>query len=331
MPWRGPLGGDPLAKLPGPGNPWLVGELGTAPGSCAVTGAPADLARAVPDFTGLDLGELTIDWNKVANGTAMAACGLSIFAAAMAGGLAVSAALPFTATGSAKASLVAIAGAVLAGGALVFTSTGTTTVLAGIDPKITDYKKHVAALPTRKLSLPADLDGSILRYMAAIAEVERLSTAESDIIDHARAAAKAGDKSWTELHLRDLYHVENAKQHFVRKAAEALDEANERFGSELDHHRVDISDGLRDLVNPVIEMRATLQEVANISSAEINAALALVRIPSPLAQTLERAVADAVEKAGGQPSGMIKSAAARLAALDVVDHAAFHEPVLAEV
>ena len=205
-----------------------------------------------------------------------------------------------------------------------------TTVLGGIDPKITDYKKHVPALPTRKLSLPADLDPSVLRYLTAIAEVERLSTAESDIIDHARAAAKAGDKSWTELHLRDLYHVENAKQHFVRGAADALSDVNERFGSELDHHCVDTSDALRDLVNPVIEMRATLHEVASISSAEINALLALVRIPSPLSQTLEKAVAEQAQKAGGQPSEMIRLASAQLAALDVVDHAAFEEPALAE-
>ena len=327
MPWRGPLGGDPLAKLPGPGNPWLVGQSDATPRACA----PADAGGKVPEFAGLDIADLTVDWNKVANGTAMAVCGLTVFAAAMAGGLAVSAALPFTATGTAKASLVAIASSVLVGGALVLTGAGTTTVLGGIDPKITDYKKHVAALPTRKLAVPADLDPCVLRYLAAIAEVERLSTAESDIIDHARAAAKAGDKSWTELHLRDLYHVENAKQHFVRKAAEALGEVNEQFGAELDSHCVDAHDALRDLVNPVIEMRATLQEVASVSSAEINALLALVRIPSPLSKTLEHAVGEEVEKAGGQPSRMIQSAAAQLAVLDVVDHAAFHEPVLAEV
>ncbi|UAB77780.1 hypothetical protein INR77_13510 [Erythrobacter sp. SCSIO 43205] len=326
MPWRGPLGGDPLAKLPASSSPWLIGE----------PGAMADSARNAPDFAalascGLDLDTLAIDWNKVANGTALAACGLSIFAASMAGGLAVSAALPATATGTARPGLVAIAGCVLAGGAMVLTGAGTTTVLAGIDPKITDYKKHVAALPMRKLSLPADLAPSIHRFIAAIAEVERLSTAESDIIDHARAAAKAGDKSWTELHLRDLYHVENAKQYFVRTTAEALATVNELFGSELDHHCVDMNDTLRDKINPVIEIRATLQEVASISSAEINALLGLVRIPSPLAQSLERAVAEQAKKAQGQPSQMIKEATKQLARLDVVDHEAFEEDALAEV
>jgi hypothetical protein len=81
----------------------------------------------------------------------------------------------------------------------------------------------------------------------------------------------------------------------------------------------------------VIEMRATLHEVASISSSEINAFLSLVRIPSPLSQALEIAVADQVEKASGQPSEMIRTATQRLLALDVVDHAAFEEPVLAEV
>jgi hypothetical protein len=249
----------------------------------------------------------------------------------MAGGLAVSATLPFTATGSAKGSLVAIAGSVLAGGALLLTGAGVTTVLGGIDPKVTDYKKHVAALPTRKLALPADLAPSLHKYIASIAEVERLSTAECDIIDHARAAAKAGDRSWTELHLRDLYHVENAKQHFMRGAGDALGAVNEQFGAEFDQRCVDPSDPMRDLVNPVIEMRATLHEVASISSFEINAFLSLVRIPSPLSKALETAVADQVEKASGQPSEMIRTATQRLLALDVVDHAAFEEPVLAEV
>ncbi|MCK0098381.1 hypothetical protein MWU38_03195 [Qipengyuania sp. S6317L1] len=328
MPWRGPLGGNPLAKLPGPESPWLVGECGNPPRqSPSVTAIGG--GGNVPDFAGLDLADLTIDWNKVACGTAMASCGLSILAAAMVGGLAVSAVLPSTATGTAKAGLVAITGSVLVAGALVLTQAGATTVVGGIDPKITDYKKHVAALPMRKLALPADLDPGALRYLSAIAEVERLSTAESDIIDHARAAAKAGDKSWTELHLRDLYHVENAKQHFMNAAAKALDEINGLFGAELDCHCVNTGDALRDLVNPVIEMRATLQEVASISSAEINALLALVRIPSPLSQSLERAVAVEVDKAGGQPSQIITSSAAQLAALDVVDHGAFHEPALA--
>lgn len=325
MPWRGPLGGDPLAKLPGPGNPWLVCELGRkgADGTCDCT--PMDGVDALPDFAGFVPGDVAIDWTKVANGTVLATCGLSVFAAATAGGIAVSAALPATSTGTAPSNRLAIGAAVLAAGALVLTGAGVTTVLGGIDPKITDYKKHVAALPTRKLALPADLDPSALRYMAAMTEIERLSSAESDIIDHARAAAKANDKSWTELHLRDLYHVENAKQHFVRSAGAALSEVNEHFGSELDQHCVDTSDALRDLVNPAIEMRASLAEVASVSSAEINAFLAIVRVPSPLSHSLEQAVAGQVQMAGGQPSAMIQAAAAQLAAMDVVDHAAFEE------
>lgn len=318
MPWRGPLGGDPLEVIPGPGNPWLACSGGTAP-----SGIPSAKDPQLPDFAPPQEGGIAIDWTKIGVGVTLIVAGIIVVIAAIVGAFAVAATLPFTAAGTAAGVLVAVVGATLAAGGAILMGAGGATVLGGIDPKITDYKKHVPAVPTRKLALPGDLPVAVTTFMQAVSEIERLSTAETDIIDHARAAAKANDTSWTELHLRDLYHVQNAKQHFVGQLAGALKEINAKFGKDFDQHRVDPDEAVRDLINPLIEMRATLNEVAGLSSAEINGILSTVRVPSPMSQAIDASIHKFAGQAQGQPSQMLALAIDQMERLDVIDHEAF--------
>ncbi|WP_298334732.1 hypothetical protein [uncultured Erythrobacter sp.] len=319
MPWRGPLGGDPLETLPGPSNPWLACD---GSGNDR-TGKPGENDPKLPDFPVPDEGSVGIDWKKIGVGVGMVVAGVLVIVAAIVGALAVAATLPATATGAAAAVVVAIVGSMLAAGGSILMGAGGATVIGGIDPKISDYKKHVPAVPMRKLALPGDLPPAVATFMQSVAEIERLSTAETDIIDHARAAAKANDKSWTELHLRDLWHVQNAKQHFVGTLSGALREINAAFGQDFDQHHVDPQEPVRDLINPLIEMRATLNEVASISSAEVNGILATVRVPSPMSEAIDTSVRKFATQAKGQPSEMVNIAADQLECLDVIDHEAF--------
>jgi len=319
MPWRGPLGGHPLETLPGPNNPWLA----CSGGDDDRPSEPSVNDPQLPDFPVPDEGSLGIDWEKVGVGVGMVVGGILTIIVAIVGALAVAATLPVTATGAAAAVVVAVVGAILAAGGSILMGAGGATIIGGIDPKISDYKKHVPAVPTRKLALPGDLPPAITIFMQSVAEIERLSTAETDIIDHARAAAKASDKSWTELHLRDLYHVQSAKQHFVGKLAGALREINAAFGKDFDQHRIDPDEPVRDLINPLIEMRSTLNEVASISNAEINGILATVRVPSPMSEAIDASVRKFATQAKGQPSEMVSIAAEQLERLDLIDHEAF--------
>jgi hypothetical protein len=320
MPWRGPLGGAPLETLPGPDNPWLAcrGES-----DALLKPVPGHRDPDLPDLALSDDGATGVDWTKIGVGTSMMSAGTIVIVAAVVGGLAAAASLPATTTGVAPGNAVAVTAATLAAGGVILTGAGTATVVAAIDPKVSDYKKHVAAVPTRKLALPGDLPPAAMTFMQSVAEIERLSTAETDIIDHARAAAKANDKSWTELHLRDLYHVQNAKQHLVGRLAPALKDINAGLGKDFDGHRVNPDEALRDLINPIIEMRSTLNEVAGLSSAEINNILSIVRVPSPVSKALNASIQRFAKQAGGQPSQMVDIAVDQLERLDVIDHAAF--------
>ncbi|MEP1421976.1 MAG: hypothetical protein ABJK59_09430 [Erythrobacter sp.] len=319
MPWRGPLGGYPLETLPGPENPWLAcGGCGDALPQETRTDNPK-----LPDFRLPDDGSLRIDWKKIGVGVSMIVAGILVIVAAVVGAVAVVASLPATASGSAVGVAVAIVGTMLAAGGAILMGAGGATLIGGIDPKISDYKKHVPAVPTRKLALPGDIPSPVATFMQSVSEIERFSTAETDIIDHARAAAKAKDKSWTELHLRDLYHVQNAKQHFVGQLAKALNEINAAFGQDFDHHRVNPDEPVRDLINPLIEMRSTLSEVAGISSAEINNILNTVRMPSPMSEAIDASIQQFASQTQGQPSQMVNIAAEQLERLDVIDHEAF--------
>lgn len=319
MPWRGPLGGDPLETLPGPNNPWLAcsGDGGSR------TGEPGENDPKLPDFVLPDKGSVGIDWNKIGTGMGMVVAGILVIIAAIVGGVAVAATLPATGVGIAASVIVAAVAITIAAGGSILMGAGGATMIGGIDPKITDYRKHVAAVPMRKLALPADLPPAVATFMQAVCEIERLSTAETDIIDHARAAAKAKDKSWTELHLRDLYHVQSGKQQFVGRLAGALREINAAFGKDFDQHRVDPDEPVRDLINPLIEMRGSLREVADLSNAEINSILGTVRIPSPTSAAIEETIHAFATKAGGQPSQMVNLAADQLERLDVLDREAF--------
>lgn len=319
MPWRGPLGGDPLETLPGPNNPWLActGE-GIARASERSENDPKLPAFVLPTD-----GSLTVDWKKIDTGFTMMSAGALTIVTAIVGGIAVAATLPTSGVGTAAGVLTSTVAITLAAGGSILMGAGNATVIGGIDPKISDYKKHVPAVPTRKLALPADLPPAAMTFMQAACEIERLSTAETDIIDHARAAAKANDKSWTELHLRDLHHVQHGKQHFVGKLATVLREINEDFANEFDQARVDPDEPVRDLINPLIEMRGSLDEVASLSSAEINNMLGIVRVPSPMSVAMEETVGRLANKAQGQPSELINLAIDQLERLNVIDHEAF--------
>jgi len=277
----------------------------------------------LPDFDFPKEGAIAIDWKKIGVGHSMVTSGVTVIAAGIVGAVAVAANLPATAAGTAANVSTSTIGAILAAGGSVLIGAGLATMIGGIDPAISDYKKHVPAVPTRKLALPGDLPAPVTSFMQAVAEIERLSTAETDIIDHARAAAKANDKSWTELHLRDLYHVQNAKQHFTGELARALREINAAFGKGFDHHRIDPDECSRDLINPLIEMRSTLNEVAGLSSTEINNILATVRVPSPVSEAIDASVHKFARQAGGQPSMMVDMTAGQLERLDVIDREAF--------
>lgn len=319
MPWRGPLGGDPLETMPGPGNPWLT----CTGGGNVRPGEPGENDPKLPDFALPEEGSISIDWKKIGVGFSMIVTGILVIVAAIVGALAVAATLPATTVGAAAGVVVAVVGVMLAAGGAILMGAGGATVIGGIDPKIGDYKKHVPAVPTRKLALPGDLPVAVVAFMQSVAEIERLSTAETDIIDHTRAAAKANDKSWTELHLRDLYHVQSAKQHFVGQLAGSLNEINAAFGKDFDQHRVDPDEPVRDLVNPLIEMRSTLNEVAGLSSTEINNILSTVRVPSPMSEAIDASIQKLATKAQGQPSEMVNIAAGQLERMDVIDHEAF--------
>jgi hypothetical protein len=318
MPWRGPLGGDPLETLPGPANPWLMCESASESGEKP---APSDIV--LPDFALSQGSAVGVNWRKISVGMGLMVAGILVIVSAIVGALAVAATLPATAAGTSAGVAVAVVGAFLAGGGAILMGAGGATVIGGIEPKTSDYKKHVPAVPTRKLSLPGDLPTPVATFMQAVAEIERLSTAETDIIDHARGAAKAGDKSWTELHLRDLYHVQNAKQSYVKQLGGALKEINAAFGKDFDHHFVDPEEPVRDLINPLIEMRGTLSEAAGICNAEINGILATVRVPSPMSAALDASVRELARKAEGQPSAMVNMAAEQLEQIDVIDREAF--------
>ncbi|MEO1222037.1 MAG: hypothetical protein AAFY42_11900 [Pseudomonadota bacterium] len=319
MPWRGPLGGDPLESLPGPSNPWLAcsGDSSQRPSE------PGAGDPQLPHFVMPEEGAVHIDWNKISVGMNLAVSGTLVTISALVGAFAMAANLPAPTAGAPAGAAVSVVGSYLAAGGVILMGAGGATMIGGIDPKISDYKKHVPAVPTRKLALSGDLPAPVVPFMLAVAEIERLSTAETDIIDHARAAAKADDKSWTELHLRDLYHVQNAKQHYVGLLAGALAAINEAFGKDFDQHWIDPEEPVRDLINPLIEMRGTLIEVAGIGSAEVNSVLATVRMPSPLSDALEASVHAFASEVEGQPSAIVGKAVDQLERLDVIDREAF--------
>ncbi|MEM1053085.1 MAG: hypothetical protein AAGI28_13430 [Pseudomonadota bacterium] len=322
MPWRGPLGGHPLETLPGPDNPWLACAGSDTRRALPASDDGANILQ-LPDFAISENGVIAIDWTKIGVGFTMINAGVLTIVSAIIGGVAMAATLPATGVGVSAGVMTSSVASTLAAGGAILIGAGGATVIGAIDPAISDYKKHVPAVPMRKLALPADLPPAVTNFMQSVTEIERLSTAETDIIDHARAAAKAGDKSWAELHLRDLYHVQNGKQHFVGQLGSALREINAAFGKDFDQHRIDPAEPTRDLINPLIEMRATLGEVASISSAEINGILATVRVPSPMSEAIDASVRKFAEQAGGQPSEMVSIAADQLERLDMIDHEAF--------
>jgi hypothetical protein len=284
----------------------------------------------LPDFALPAEGAVRIDWGKISVGMSIVASGALVSIVAIVGAFAVAASLPAPTAGAPAGAAVAVVGSYLAAGGVILMGAGGATMIGGIDPKISDYKKHVPAVPTRKLALSGDLPAPVVAFMQAVSEIERLSTAETDIIDHARAAAKASDKSWTELHLRDLYHVQNAKQHYIKELSGALKAINAAFGKDFDQHWVDPEHPVRDLINPLIEMRGTLGEVAGISGAEINSVLTTVRVPSPMSEALEASVHSYATQVEGQPSAMVNIAVNQLDRLDVIDRKAFglSDPVM---
>jgi len=319
MVWQGPFGDGPAEVLPGPNNPWLACGGGGSGGRPAPGAGKPEL----PDLQIPDQGSVSVDWKKIGVGTTMMVGGVLIVVVTIIVAIAIGASLPATGTGIAIGIVVGIIGSVIAAGGSALAGAGGATVLGGIDPKVIDYKKHVAPLPRRSLSLPHGLPPSVVNFMMAIVEIELLSTAETDIIDYARAAAQANDKKWTDLHLRDLYYVQSGKQHFMDEMVASLREITQAFGKDFDNHKVDPTEPLRDMINPIIEMRSTMKEVADISSTEINALLQQIRVPSPMATSLENSVQALAKSAGGQPSKMLDLAADQLGDLDCVDWEAF--------
>ena len=105
MPWRGPLGGDPLETLPGPANPWLM---------CNKTGDPSAEASStdilLPNFALSQGGAVGVIWRKISVGMGLMVAGILVIVTAIVGALAVAATLPATAAGTSAGVAVALVG-----------------------------------------------------------------------------------------------------------------------------------------------------------------------------------------------------------------------------
>ena len=300
------FGLPPLETVPGPSNPWAM---------CGGSGGEASNKPTVPvpDF---GAPSMRIDWPMIGLGAILMAIGFAMVLVAIA--LVVLVILgAIAATGGLVVGIIGLGatGLVLIGG-------GAATAIIGIDPPTLDFRKPVALPRPRQVYLSPDAPADLRAFLADLTEVERLCSAEIDIVDRARAAARAKDDSWYETHIRALYATQGRKQQLLRRSGGSLKAFVAGNADLLQQAKIANPVPLRDAVNPITCIRAELDEIG-FNFREVDALLATSRIPSPMLTFLEAQVAERVRKAKGNSSALLKSIAAELEKIETVDWNAF--------
>jgi len=306
-PTGGDLGLPPLETVPGPSNPWLAcGGAGGAEGNKP--------AGPVPDFA-VDPPP-PVNWVRYLFGLSMQLLGLGLLtvALALAGMVAVG---MIVGTGG----FLAVIGGIAAVGAFLFWA-GSSTAIGAIDPPALDHRSPVALPRPRRVHVSPDAPAELRAFIAEIAEVERLASAEIDLIDRARAAARAKDDTWYETHIRTLYAAQGRKQQLLRRAGGSLKAFVAGNGDLLKQAKVADPAPLRDALNPITNLREEL-DAFGVTFREVDALLAVARTPSPLQRFLEERLRLRVRKAKGSPAVLLAQIADELATIEAVDWDAF--------
>lgn len=267
----------------------------------------------VPDF---GASGVRIEWFGVVLGSALIVIGIAmlLISAALAGAMLVGA------IGVSAIAVVSVLG--FAANGLLLTGGGMYVVSVGIDPPTLDFRKPVALPRPRQVYLSPDAPAEFRAFLADLTEVERLCSAEIDIVDRARAAARANDGTWYETHIRALYATQGRKQQLLRRAGGSLKAFVADNADLLKQAKIADPVPLRDAVNPITSIRAELDEIG-FNSRDVDALIAASRIPSPMLSFMEAQVADRVRKAKGNSATLLKSIAAELEKIETVDWNAF--------
>jgi len=281
--------GDPFTTppqtIPGPSNPWLSCLGGGAGGGSQKPTVP------LPQFPiGDEAGMFQPPYDKVIGGLGIIIMiqGISLVSLGVAAGIAAAAgSAPFW-------GLVGVAVFAITVGALAI-GFGAAALLAAIDPPVLDHTLRVVPPPRRPLAIPADLSPEMVQTLTCMVEMERLTIGEKDLLDRARAAASAKDVKSYEMHMGDLFVVQDRRQHFGGKLADALRAFVKSNGPLLDKLKLPASAPVRDIVNPATHFRREVEAVG-LSPTEFNSALGMMTLPSPALDAAEKGFRDRLSK-----------------------------------
>lgn len=305
---------DPPQTIPGPSNPWAA---------CA--GADGGTSTKKPDIV-IDLPTIEIEVDElkfgtglalvVLGGTAMlAAAGIFMFAVGV--GIGVGGVGGIIAVGV----LITI-GAFLQGLGLGLSISGGSIMGTAIDPPSIKHNERVVPPSRRKVSVSSEAPRELVDLLHNIYEAEYLTVGEIDLVDRARTAAKKMDAEWYETHLRDLFTVQDRRNHFLREASKNLNKFLKNYGDKLPKIKIDPKVPLRDAINPITEMRSELEKLG-IASGEINALLFQIRVPSPVMSSVERSVAALVKESNGDAVALLQRLSKELGEIETIDWDAF--------
>ncbi|WP_147277320.1 hypothetical protein [Rhodovulum sp. 12E13] len=198
-------------------------------------------------------------------------------------------------------------------------------MIAGLDPVTVDYRSRVRPPLPRRLALPRSTPPEAAAHVLAMAEVDRLSTAEIDIVDRARAAAAASADEHYRRHLQDLFVVQTLRGEALGEATASLRgmlrAQSDRFG------RVTAEPGrpLREVLNPLTNLRAPLEAIG-VGATDVNAVLLASRLPGPLLSALQSGRAALLDRHGGVVVRALHDMADVIDAQDPLSRAAFEWP-----
>lgn len=272
---------NPLQVIPGANNPWLMcsGSSGSAGGSGASIAKPGYKPPVFPEVDGAGITGPKFDSGLYMAGGAFTVGGLALVGIG-------SVALGAAAIGITPVAGLAVIGVATVGAGLIITIAGVAAMLVAIDPPVIDYAVRVSPVPRRRIAMPQGTPPAMAAVMDAVVEIEVLATGQIDIINRLRAAAGTRDKKSYEMHLRDLWTVQNNMNYQKGALITAVREFQKRQKPMLDQLVLPPLMPVRDMFSPITDIRPELSAIG-ISPAEQNMVLGMTVLPSPSLSTCE--------------------------------------------
>jgi hypothetical protein len=139
----------------------------------------------------------------------------------------------------------------------------------------------------------------------------------------ARAAA-AADEHYR-LHLQDLFVVQTLRAEALREATASLRGMLRAQSERFDRVTAEPGRPLREVLNPVTNLRAPLEAIG-VGPADVNAVLLASRLPGPSLSALQSGRDALLDRHGGVVARALHDMADVIDALDPLSRAAFEGP-----